>query len=105
MNNIITGDGSTEFDSGARIRTHTRLLLVDVVRFDKRQDISFQFITNKLDVSRFSLIVDNPRLFEFWEMSMVKGDSDALSVFVGHPFRVFVPDPVCNAFYERIICQ
>jgi len=54
---------------------------VDVVRLDQRQEISFQFAANKLDVSRFSLLVDYPSLVQFWKVGMVKCDPDALSVF------------------------
>jgi len=61
---------------------HTRFSLVDDVRFDQGQEISFQFTTNKLDVPRFGLVVDYPSLLQFWKMGMVKCDSDALSVFV-----------------------
>nr|WP_227355875.1 hypothetical protein [Haladaptatus salinisoli] len=78
---------------------------MDVIQFDQRQEISFQFTANELDVTRFSLVVDYSSLLQFWEMGMVKCDPDALSLFVGHPFRIFVSNPVCNAIYERIVCQ
>jgi len=76
---------------------------VAVVRLDQRQNLLFQCTANKLDVARVSLVVDYPSLGQFWEMGMVKGDSDALSIFVGYSIGVFIPNPVCNAIDERIV--
>lgn len=75
------------------------------MRPDQCQEILFQFAANKLDVPRFSLVVDYPDFFQFWEMGMVKCDSDALSMFVRFPHCVFVSNPLCNAVNERIESQ
>ena len=71
-------------------------------RVDQRQNLLLQCTANKLDLARVSLVVDYPSLGQFWEMGMVKGDSDALSMFVGYSIDVFVPNPICNAIDERI---
>ncbi len=56
--------------------------LVGVVRLDQCQEILFQLTANKLNVARFTLVVDYPGLRQFWEMGVVQSDPDALSMFV-----------------------
>lgn len=79
--------------------------VVSLVWFDQRQNLLLQFTAHKLDVARFSLVVDYPSIVQFWEMGMVKDDAGALSMFVGYSLRVIVPNPVCNALHERIVFQ
>lgn len=79
--------------------------LVAVVRLDQCQQFLFELTANKLDVARFCFVVDYPYLVQFWEMSVVKLDPDALSVFVRFSLRVFVANSVCYVVYERLVFQ
>jgi hypothetical protein len=62
----------------------------------------FKFTAYELDVARFSLVVDYSNVFQFWEMGMVKGDPDALSIVVRFSLCVFISNSVCNTVDERI---
>ncbi|ELY94615.1 hypothetical protein C483_02750 [Natrialba hulunbeirensis JCM 10989] len=101
---MITLGGRYEIDAGV---AHPQLhrSLANIVRFDQTQNLLLQFTANKLDVPCFSLIADYLSLLQFWKMSVVKCDSNALSVFVQLPLCVFVPNLVCNALYKRIVFQ
>lgn len=76
-----------------------------VVRLNQRQDFLFKFTANELNEARFTLVVDYPDLLQFWEMGMVKCDSDSLSVFLSFSIWVVVSNPIRNALYERFEFQ
>ena len=87
------------------VLVRTQRSLVAVVRLDQRQELPFEFTPDELDVARVGLAVDHPGLLQFREVGMVEGDPDASSMVVGCSRRVFVPNPLCNAVYERVVRQ
>ena len=87
------------------VLVRTQRSLVAVVRIDQRQERPFEFAPDEPDVARVGLAVDNPGLLQFREVGVGEGDPDASSMFVGCSCRVFVPNPVCNAVYERVVRQ